>query len=91
MPAYIPAYIPAKVWLLHGGPGCGPLDGKLYLCNLPQHGRCKTGGILQHAPRLTTTIQVFRIRGEFLSAILRQDISWYDTNTATDFASRMTE
>merc|ERR1711892_975761 len=35
--------------------------------------------------------QVFRVRGEFLRAILRQDIGWYDTNTATDFASKMTE
>ena len=36
-------------------------------------------------------IQVFRVRGEFLRAILRQDVGWYDTNTATDFASKMTE
>ena len=35
--------------------------------------------------------QVFRIRGEFLRAVLRQDIAWYDTNTSTDFASRLTE
>ena len=35
--------------------------------------------------------KVFRIRCEFLRNVLRQDISWYDTNTATDFASRMTE
>jgi len=35
--------------------------------------------------------QVFRIRSQFLRSVLNQDISWYDTNTATDFASRMTE
>ena len=38
-----------------------------------------------------TISKVFRIRCEFLRNVLRQDISWYDTNTATDFASRMTE
>jgi len=35
--------------------------------------------------------QVFKIRTEFLRAVLRQDISWYDQNTTTDFASRMTD
>ncbi|MFN9944772.1 MAG: ABC transporter transmembrane domain-containing protein [bacterium] len=30
-------------------------------------------------------------RKDFFKAVLRQDISWYDTNTTTDFASRMTE
>jgi hypothetical protein len=30
-------------------------------------------------------------RKEFFKAVLRQDISWYDTSTTTDFASRMTE
>ena len=35
--------------------------------------------------------QVFRIRKEFLKSVLRQDIGWYDVNTTTDFASRMTE
>jgi hypothetical protein len=34
---------------------------------------------------------VFRIRGKFLHAMLRQDVGWYDTNTTADFASRMTE
>ena len=32
-----------------------------------------------------------KIRKEFLAAVLRQDISWFDTNTTSDFASRMTE
>jgi len=40
---------------------------------------------------LAAARQVFRIRCEFLRNVLRQDISWYDRNTATDFASRMTE
>jgi len=35
--------------------------------------------------------QVRRIRNEFLAAVLRQDIAWFDTNTTSDFASRMTE
>ena len=35
--------------------------------------------------------QVFRIRRMFLEAVLRQDIGWYDTNTSTDFASKMTQ
>ena len=26
-----------------------------------------------------------------MQAVLRQDISWYDTTTTTDFASRMTD
>ena len=47
------------------------------------------------APKYFTAIiyqcQVFRIRGEFLRAVLRQDVGWYDTNTTTDFASRLTE
>ena len=37
------------------------------------------------------SFQVFYIRCKFLQAVLRQDIAWYDTNTANDFASRMTE
>merc|ERR1719483_1975780 len=40
---------------------------------------------------LAAARQVFRVRGEFLRAILRQDIGWDDTNTTTDFASKMTE
>ena len=28
---------------------------------------------------------------KFLEAVLRQDIGWYDTNTTSDFASKMTE
>jgi ATP-binding cassette subfamily B (MDR/TAP) protein 1 len=35
--------------------------------------------------------QVLRIRKLFLAAMLRQDISWYDTNTVNDFASTMAE
>ena len=31
------------------------------------------------------------IRTKFLEAVLRQDIAWYDTNTTSDFASKMTE
>ena len=37
------------------------------------------------------SFQVFHIRCRFLKSVLRQDIAWYDTNTANDFASRMTE
>jgi ATP-binding cassette subfamily B (MDR/TAP) protein 1 len=35
--------------------------------------------------------QVFRIRLEFLKSILRQDLTWYDTRTTSDFATRLTE
>ena len=35
--------------------------------------------------------QVKRIRKEFLAAVLRQDIAWFDTHTTSDFATRMTE
>jgi len=31
--------------------------------------------------------QGFRIRGDFLRSVLKQDIGWYDVNTSTDFAS----
>jgi len=37
------------------------------------------------------SIQVYRIRSQFLHAVLRQDMSWYDTATSNDFASRITE
>ncbi|XP_011055908.1 PREDICTED: multidrug resistance protein homolog 49-like isoform X2 [Acromyrmex echinatior] len=35
--------------------------------------------------------QISRIRKIFLKAVLRQDMSWYDTNTSTNFASRINE
>ncbi|XP_037948001.1 multidrug resistance protein homolog 49-like isoform X1 [Teleopsis dalmanni] len=35
--------------------------------------------------------QTSRIRKLFLEAILRQDISWYDTNSGNNFATKMTE
>ncbi|XP_018059638.1 PREDICTED: multidrug resistance protein homolog 49-like isoform X2 [Atta colombica] len=35
--------------------------------------------------------QISRIRKIFLRAVLRQDMSWYDTNTSTNFASRINE
>ncbi|XP_015115150.1 multidrug resistance protein homolog 49 isoform X1 [Diachasma alloeum] len=35
--------------------------------------------------------QIARVRRMFLKAVLRQDMSWYDTNTSTNFASRITE
>ncbi|XP_046818265.1 multidrug resistance protein homolog 49 isoform X1 [Vespa crabro] len=35
--------------------------------------------------------QIARVRKMFLRAVLRQDMSWYDTNTSTNFASRITE
>lgn len=35
--------------------------------------------------------QISRVRKMFLKAVLRQDMSWYDTNTSTNFASRITE
>ena len=34
---------------------------------------------------------MFRIRQEFLRALLKQDMAWYDTNTTTNFAGSMTE
>ncbi|XP_034938105.1 multidrug resistance protein homolog 49-like isoform X2 [Chelonus insularis] len=35
--------------------------------------------------------QISRVRRMFLQAVLRQDMAWYDTNTSTNFASRITE
>lgn len=35
--------------------------------------------------------QISRIRVLFLQALLRQDMSWYDTVIANNFASKMTE
>ncbi|BFG05140.1 multidrug resistance protein homolog 49 [Drosophila madeirensis] len=35
--------------------------------------------------------QIGRIRKVFLEAMLRQDITWYDTTSGTNFASKMTE
>jgi len=35
--------------------------------------------------------QILRIRKEFLAAVLRQDVAWFDTTTTSDFATRMTE
>ncbi|XP_037948003.1 multidrug resistance protein homolog 49 [Teleopsis dalmanni] len=35
--------------------------------------------------------QIGRIRKLFLEAILRQDMSWYDTSSGNNFASKMTE
>lgn len=35
--------------------------------------------------------QISRIRLLFLQAVLRQDMSWYDTSTGNNFAARITE
>ena len=35
--------------------------------------------------------QTVRMRKEFLKGTLRQDVGWYDTNTTSDFATKMTE
>ncbi|CAG9855747.1 unnamed protein product [Phyllotreta striolata] len=35
--------------------------------------------------------QTFRIRSEYLKAILNQDVAWYDLNQTGDFASRMSD
>lgn len=35
--------------------------------------------------------QISRVRKMFLKAVLRQDMAWYDTNTSTNFASRINE
>nr|CAG4650007.1 EOG090X02PU [Sida crystallina] len=40
---------------------------------------------------ITAENQVYRIRSLFLTAVLRQDIGWYDTKASNDFASRITE
>ncbi|KAL0111878.1 hypothetical protein PUN28_013228 [Cardiocondyla obscurior] len=40
---------------------------------------------------LAATRQISRVRKMFLRAVLRQDMSWYDTNTSTNFASRINE
>lgn len=41
--------------------------------------------------KLIMFLKVYRIRSEFLKAILRQDVGWYDTKSSNDFASRITE
>lgn len=35
--------------------------------------------------------QIVRVRQMFLRSVLRQDMTWYDINTSTNFASRITE
>ena len=40
---------------------------------------------------IITLFQVHRLRSEFLKAVLRQDISWYDGRKSNDFASTFTE
>lgn len=40
---------------------------------------------------LAASRQITRVRKMFLRAVLRQDMTWYDTNTSTNFASRITE
>lgn len=40
---------------------------------------------------ISASRQIARVRRMFLRAVLRQDMSWYDTNTSTNFASRITE
>ena len=35
--------------------------------------------------------QVLRVRKEFLKAVLRQDLAWFDTNNTSDFATKLTE
>lgn len=36
-------------------------------------------------------LQIGRVRKLFLEAILRQDMSWFDTSSGNNFASKMTE
>lgn len=40
---------------------------------------------------IASSRQIARVRKMFLKAVLRQDMTWYDTNTSTNFASRITE
>ena len=40
---------------------------------------------------MSASRQIERVRKKFLRAVLRQDMTWYDTNTSTNFASRITE
>ncbi|EZA49880.1 multidrug resistance protein homolog 49 isoform X2 [Ooceraea biroi] len=40
---------------------------------------------------ISASRQISRVRKMFLKAVLRQDMAWYDTNTSTNFASRITE
>lgn len=40
---------------------------------------------------MSASSQISRVRKIFLRAVLRQDMTWYDTNTSTNFASRITE
>ena len=84
-----------QVRLLHDHAGDLLVDGELDLRHLSQPGRRQAGQNILPFCKLSSCFKifskVFRIRCEFLRNVLRQDISWYDTNTATDFASRMTE
>ncbi|KYN10498.1 Multidrug resistance protein like protein 49 [Trachymyrmex cornetzi] len=47
--------------------------------------------LMVDALNLAASRQISRIRKMFLKAVLRQDMSWYDTNTSTNFASRINE
>ncbi|XP_011646882.1 multidrug resistance protein homolog 49 isoform X1 [Pogonomyrmex barbatus] len=40
---------------------------------------------------MAATRQINRVRKMFLKAVLRQDMAWYDTNTSTNFASRIND
>ena len=35
--------------------------------------------------------QVLRMRKQFFESVMKQEVGWYDVNTTTDFASRMSE
>lgn len=47
--------------------------------------------IMVYVLNVAAANQISRVRKMFLKAVLRQDMSWYDTNTSTNFASRITE
>ena len=78
-----------QVWLLWRNTVSLSLACQRHLCDLLQLGSFETGERFSNSDN--NVVQVFRIRREFLQAVLSQDISWYDTNTTTHFASSITE
>lgn len=63
------------------GVSCAALSAVMFILNM----------LMIDVLNIAASRQISRIRKMFLKAVLRQDMSWYDTNTSTNFASRINE
>lgn len=63
------------------GAACASLSGIMFIIST----------LMIDSLNLSASRQISRVRKIFLKAVLRQDMSWYDTNTSTNFASRINE